>query len=219
MIAKRLAATGVRHVAQVFGTGPNDARLAATFKDALVSENIRLHDTPQNGGALAVWGDEDLLQRTLLDPAIANLKTDVFASGSILADDRGNLPDLRLPRQVVLAWQYPHPGESLTRINRVRGWLRARQIRMSEWERTQLNTYFTLDLTEHALDHLVDRYSREFFLETIEQLVETGLNPGTFPRLSLGPSQRFAAHGSTILIMCGAGLMNKKMSDRCDGGE
>ena len=50
----------------------------------------------------------------------------------------------------------------------------------------------------HALVHAVDRYSREYLIESIEHEIENQLNPGTFPCLSLGPGQRFAAQGARI---------------------
>lgn len=67
------------------------------------------------------------------------------------------------------------------------------------WETTALNTYLALDAVRHALLHAVDRYSREYLIESIEHEIENQLNPGTFPRLSLGPGQRFAAKGASIL--------------------
>jgi hypothetical protein len=48
---------------------------------------------------------------------------------------------------------------------------------------------------------LDDRYSREYLIETIEHEIENQLNPGTFPRLSLGPGQRFAAKGADVFSL------------------
>lgn len=44
----------------------------------------------------------------------------------------------------------------------------------------------------------VDRYSREFLIKSIEHEIENQLNPGTYPRLSLGPGRRFSAKGARV---------------------
>ena len=81
--------------------------------------------------------------------------------------------------------------------------------RSQEWpERIQLNTYFALAIADHALAHLVENFSRDYFIENIEQETENALNPGIFPHLSLGPGQRFASKGSYIV----------KLSDKAKGG-
>ncbi len=217
LVAQRLVAMGARNVAQFHGADPRDSKMAEVFERALRTTHIELRDSPQNAQALVVWGNGVLLRKVLVDPVIAERNIPVFAAGALLADDQGRLPDLDMRRPVRVAWQYAHPATVTTRINRLRGWLRARKVRMPMWERTQLNTFLALDVTQHAMDHLVDRYSRELFLETIEQQVETGLNPGTFPRLSLGPGQRFAAHGAAILILCQNGAQIEHSTSTCRG--
>ena len=127
---------------------------------------------------------------------IDGLPASLFAAGSMLAmDDRG-IPD-GLPQNLSLSWQYALPGHESPRLYRLRGWLAARRIPARQ-ETTALNTYLVLDAVRHALVHAVDRYSREYLIETIEHEIENQLNPGTFPRLSLGPGQRFAAKGLSI---------------------
>jgi len=46
---------------------------------------------------------------------------------------------------------------------------------------------------------MVDNFSGEYLIETIEHEAETSINPGVFPRLSLGPGQRFASKGTYIV--------------------
>jgi hypothetical protein len=52
--------------------------------------------------------------------------------------------------------------------------------------------------------HSQDTYSREFFLERMEHLLGTSVETSIYPRLSLGPGQRYASKGSYIVAVAGA---------------
>ena len=66
-------------------------------------------------------------------------------------------------------------------------------------ERVQLNTFFALSVADHALARLVESFSRDYFVESVEHETENGLDPGVFPRLALGPGQRFASKGCWVV--------------------
>jgi hypothetical protein len=85
---------------------------------------------------------------------------------------------------------------------RVRGWMRSRRIKLSH-PRLQFNTYFALTVTTHALRHMVDRYSQEYLIECIEHETENSLNPGVYPKLSLGPDQRYASNVVRLISVNG----------------
>jgi hypothetical protein len=54
-------------------------------------------------------------------------------------------------------------------------------------------------VTGDALAHIGENFSRDYFIERIEQMAETSLSPSIYPRLSLGPGQRFASRGGYIV--------------------
>lgn len=62
-----------------------------------------------------------------------------------------------------------------------------------------IHTYFALTVADHALAALGGRFFRDYFIESVEHETENAPNPGVFPRLSLGPGQRFASKGSYIV--------------------
>jgi hypothetical protein len=76
--------------------------------------------------------------------------------------------------------------------------MRARGIERTH-ERLQLATWFALAVTDHSLTHVVENFSRDFFVESVEEETENALNPGLFPSLSLGPGQRFASKGCCVV--------------------
>jgi cytochrome oxidase Cu insertion factor (SCO1/SenC/PrrC family) len=111
--------------------------------------------------------------------------------------DPADLP-ASLREKAVFTYPYALPGREGPHVYRVRSWLRSRGIERTH-ERQQLNAFYALSLAEHALDHMAGSFSRDFFVESVEREAEVELNPGVYPRLSLGPGQRFASKGCYIV--------------------
>ena len=89
------------------------------------------------------------------------------------------------------------PGKEGER-SRIRVWLNARKVPPGE-ERLQANSFFAEAIAVGALDLMLDFFSRDYLLETVEHMAETTVAPSAYARLSLGPGQRFASKGSYIL--------------------
>ncbi|WP_138934691.1 hypothetical protein [Roseovarius arcticus] len=202
MIAARLATEGAKAAFVQHGSDEASQAMARHVVAVLTDSGIAVTEELRQADALVLLGDEAAVQNLLSDPPVAEFTGTVLLAGGLLAEGAERALTLRPSRPLSVTWRYALPDAAPQRIHRLRGWLRARRIRAPEWERTQLNTLLAFEVAEHAMDHLVDRYSRELFIETIEHQVETGLNPGTFPRMSLGPGQRFAGHGAEILTLC-----------------
>jgi len=66
-------------------------------------------------------------------------------------------------------------------------------------ERLQVNTLFTAALAMEALDHLLGNFSRDYFIDWIEHQAEDALTPSAYPRMALGPGQRYGSKGCYIL--------------------
>ncbi len=128
----------------------------------------------------------------------------VYLSYRLLGDAVPKVPS-PLADRVFLTYPYALPGQEVPRIHRVRAWLRSRRIPETH-ERLRLNTYFALSIADHALVHLVESFSRDYFIEGVEHEAENSLNPGVFPHLSLGPGQRFASKGSYVVQVSDDGI-------------
>lgn len=158
--------------------------------------------------ALAVWlGPDDPAWRTL---AQAKLRLPVHGSGGLLLAD-ALAPPRDLPAGLHLSYPYALPGEEVPQIYRVRAWLQARHVR-AVYERLQLDTYFTMSVTEHALIHMAGHFSRDYLIESVEHETENALDPGTFPSMSLSPEGRYASKGSYIVILDAMGTVTPASS-------
>jgi hypothetical protein len=98
----------------------------------------------------------------------------------------------------------------MTRLN---AWLRARDIPIGD-ERTQANAFFAATITGDAVSHLRENFSRDYFIERIENMTQSSLAPSIYPHLSLGPGQRFASKGGYVVrFPAGAGGAPVAVSD------
>jgi len=110
-----------------------------------------------------------------------------------------------LRRKLLLTWPWALPEHEEPLIYRVRAWMRARGIERTH-ERLQLATWLALAVADHSLTHIVENFSRDFFVESVEEEAENALNPGLFPSLSLGPGQRYASKGSYVVRLTASGM-------------
>jgi ABC-type branched-subunit amino acid transport system substrate-binding protein len=90
------------------------------------------------------------------------------------------------------------PRDAAPEAAHIRGRLLADHITVQD-PRVQFDTYFMLSLVDYSLESMAGRISGDYLLEAIERETETAPNPGIFPRLSLGPGQRFASKGDRIV--------------------
>jgi hypothetical protein len=146
---------------------------------------------------LVLWLDEaDLATLDSARPAADAVREIHLSYGLLEGVPRRALENFR--DRVYLTYPYALPAPESPHAYRVRAWLRARGVARAH-ERLQLNTHFALSVVEHSLMRLAGNFSREYFVETVEQETESTPNPGVFPRFSLGPGQRFASKGSYIV--------------------
>jgi hypothetical protein len=145
--------------------------------------------------ALVLWAGADEVAD--LAAAAASAEVPRVVLSATFLDEPLRLPAGPLGTRALVASCFALPGREAASRHRARAWLRARGVAPTE-ERLQLNAYFALAVTEHALERLAGEFSRALFVESVEAEVTDALNPGIFPTLGLAPGQRFAARRCAV---------------------
>lgn len=137
----------------------------------------------------------------LKDPPLDALAADggespIFLSSSLAltqlaAPPPALAPRLRLVHPFVLSRDWD------SRLARVRTWLASRGIASLD-ARSESEALFAAGTVTEALKHILENYSREYFLERTEHMLENAILPALYPRVSLGAGQRYASKGSYI---------------------
>jgi hypothetical protein len=128
-------------------------------------------------------------------PAVARI---VLPSGALASAATGL--DSTVAERTLLTYPYGLPSVIHPRAFRVRSWLGSRGLAISH-PTLQFQTYYALTLLQYGLGHLLDDFFRDYLVEIIEHEAENALNPGVYPKLALGPAQRFASKGAFVVCL------------------
>ena len=146
---------------------------------------------------LVIWLDAASLDLPgLTDAPPAGLAA-VYVSASLSALRRPDLPEPWLSR-LRMVYPFELPTSRNQRLARTKAWLRTKNIPFTH-ERTLANAFFAASITGEAMSHMGENFSRDYFIERIEQMTQTSVSPSIYPHLSLGPGQRFASKGGYVV--------------------
>ncbi|MGX2030431.1 c-type cytochrome [Methylocaldum gracile] len=147
-----------------------------------------------------------LLVLWLRDSDLSGLES---LAASVLAPDRIYLSStlsnkassfLAADSRTKIRFVYPFelPEALDRRLLRLKAWLKRRKLEPID-ERVQANTYFAVTKAGAALMHMVDHFSRDYFVEKIEHEVDTTIATSVYPHLSLGTGRRFGSNGAYLV--------------------
>jgi hypothetical protein len=217
VLAKHLAESGQSGpVVQVFRADAAGRMPAQALRAALQRRGINeVSDRPVSGegpvperfwaqllqetrpGVLVLWlRDEDITHlhgQGKVPPGLEN----IYLSGSLMARPCRVLLFGGWLDRMRLVYPFELTERRVQRLSRMNHWLEARNIALLD-ERIQSSTYFALTVAGDALSSMGDNFSRDYFIERLEQMTEQSLSSAVYPRLSLGPGQRFASRGSYV---------------------
>jgi hypothetical protein len=198
-------------IVQVYSRGEASSAAAAAFRAALkaggsMPPEEHVLEGPASAafwqsvyaaqpGTLVLWlGAQDLAGAYALGNSAAPA---VYLSFNLLG---GKRPDAAAKEGGNIRLIYPSdlPPKREARLLRNKHWLHSKGIKVYE-ETVQINTQFAMAVVSDVVGHIVDSFSRDYFVERVEHAVATTPMPSVYPQVSLGPGQRFAAKGSSIV--------------------
>lgn len=193
------SASTLRKIVQLFrADDPAGLAAASAFRTALPLAAARLTDVvlpdgsaqaalnaaAADGGAAVLWlGRDDLAGLDMPAQGAGG----IFLSNMLQADKSAERW-----HSAVQVSRWDHGARHQLRVKRATDWMAARGITAAD-EEAQVNALFAITLVGEVLAHMMDSFSREYFVEQVEHNVTTTTVPSMYPRLSLGPDQRFAA--------------------------
>ncbi len=146
---------------------------------------------------LVVWLSGEDSKELAGNESIRNPPDGVYFSASLLGLEKPPLPEPWLAK-ARLIYPFALPAGREQNLRKMRAWLGAKKIPLVD-ERIQGDTYFTLTTVGDVVSHMLGIYSREYFIEGLERMTESASFFSVYPRLSLGPDQRFASKGSYVV--------------------
>lgn len=196
-----------RRIVQAYRREGGGAAAAAAFRSALAQRADRLEDivvedlsaealwrelAVRDDAVIALWLGAGDLESAALHAMHENApQRPIYLSASLLGG-------MAAPAGARLVYPWELPFARAAKVLRTQYWLRSRQIASGE-EEVQINAYFAMTVAGEALTHMMDSFSREYFVERVEHGVTSTLAPSWFPKLGLGPDQRFASKGVYIV--------------------
>ncbi|GEJ58891.1 c-type cytochrome [Anaeromyxobacter diazotrophicus] len=176
-----LAPTGLAFATRVLGAGQEPGTLAAALADAGAHDAVALWLRPGDLAAL---------------PAAPGAGA-VYASGLMGQLERAPLP-AAWRGAARLTYPFDLPEQRKVRMNFPLGWFTVRHIPVVA-ERVQTDTYLACVILSETLGHMLDSFVRDYLVERVEVMLSHRLVNGYYPRLGLGPGQRFASKGGYLV--------------------
>lgn len=211
-IANQLDKAAGKRVLQVYRQGDATAEAAAhKLADTLAPAGTLASHVVPAGQALDAGYWQAVLAKAGPDTLVLWLDKPDLAALAALARDRlpaeiylsASLTGYpygagALPEGSLMAYPFDLPERLDRRLNRMRVWLRSKGIAVHD-EAVQADTFFALGQAGEAAMHMIDNYSRDYFIELIEHALENSLMPSMYPAPALGPDQRYASKGAYIV--------------------
>ena len=189
-------------IVQVYRAGNAQSEAAADILSDLLGANVTTVELNELDGSVAdsailvAWldaSDSNSLGEEFEERGLERL----YLSGAMLDGGEERL-DAALRRYAWIAYSTELPGNTARLLARSTGWFRVKRIHAPDYEEIQANAYFTMKMAGGALGAIRLYFNRDFFVESLEHMIDNATYTSVYPRMSLAPEQRFASKGSLI---------------------
>jgi hypothetical protein len=181
-LATQLQARGVAIERRVIPRGATASAVVAAVRGASVTDAIVLWLRPHDLAAL--------------DDA-APPPNALYLSGLMGGLDAAPLPT-SWREHAHMAYPVDLPERRRVRVDYALAWFRIRKIPVAA-EQVQVDTHLACGLVSETVKHMVDAFVPDYLVERLEDTLEHHIITGFYPRLALGPHQRFASKGGFLV--------------------
>ena len=204
-------------VHQIYRAGDNGEVAARALAQALGRQGVKVLNTILPSGAPGKGVAKALRKSSAADALVLWLRpadiaalgpppsapSAIFLSGLMGGLDRSPLPS-NWREHVHFTYPFALQDQRRVNVDYAFGWFKIRHIPVVA-EQVQADTFLACGLLAETLKHMVDAFAPEYLVERIEDSIDHRIVTGYYPRLSLGPGQRFASKGGYIVRFAESG--------------
>lgn len=176
------AAKGTGQVVLTRVVGKNDrAGLRQAFQDVRPEDRVVNWLRPDAIGLLA---------------EIPPPEGDVYFSTFMAGGEQAPFPDAWKAKSRLI-YPFELPDKRVGQLAVFYAWMTTNHVPPLN-ERIQSEMFFNMLLLSESLGQMLDNLHREYLVEVVERVIGMGFQRSMYPKLSLGPNQRFAARAGYI---------------------
>lgn len=186
-LAALLKAGGITVVSHVIAPGLPKEKVTEALREAVGADALALWLRPAD---VALLGGQPTGHAAM------------FLSGLMGGLEHSPLPSDWRERTLV-TYPFDLPASRRTRVDYPLRWFSIHHIPLVA-EQVQVDTFLACGLLAEALNRVINTFVRDYLVERAEGAPEHLVMTGYYPRLSLGPGQRFASRGGYLVRFSGA---------------
>jgi len=184
---------GTSEVVLWAASGPAGTRQRAAIATALARHGVAVSErTPSAGDVLVAALPSDEIERRWQSLAQPPQRVYVLAGALAELPDAWQPKDAALRARSVLVTPLACCAQAQRQMARADAWFAAKRIKVGA-RRIAANALLAAVVAVETLMHVDDRFSREYCIEKLEHNLENVPPFTAYPRLAIGPSQRFAS--------------------------
>ncbi|MFN3565481.1 MAG: c-type cytochrome [Burkholderiaceae bacterium] len=187
------ALTGTREVVLWTAPGSTGARQRAVIAAALARNGIGVAErAPRADDVLVAALPSGAIERRWQSLANPPRRVYVLAGAFAELPDAWRPEDAALRERAVLVAPFAPDAQARRQMARADAWFAGKRVEVGA-RRIAANALLAAVVAVETLMHVDDRFSREYCIEKLEHNLENVPPLTAYPRLAIGPSQRFAS--------------------------
>jgi len=176
---------------------PHRQQSLITYHDRAEFDAALKAGAGRSGQILVVWPGADVTTAVAALEASQLRASLVFLPSRAITAARSAVKS-DLAARLRFADPYELVPSSHVKSFETRAWLHTRHLAIDH-PLLQFKEYYAMSMLEAALFEISNDFYRDYLLERIEDESQKDMNPGIYPRLALGPGERYAAKGASIV--------------------